>query len=374
MKKKAIVVGAGIVGLSVARALADNGYAVTVVDKSDKAVGASVRNFGMVWPIGQPPGELYLLARKSAEIWKQVCDGTGMWYNQSGSLHVANNEIEWTIINELYDSFNKEGRPVQLLSKEKIAKLYPHVNQLTLFGGLYSSDELIVDPRIAVAHISKYLSELMKVQFVWNFAVTEIGEGYIKNSEQILKADYVFVCSGHEIETLFPAVFNKIPIIKCKLQMMRMEMPGANSIGTSVCGGLSLLHYSSFKQAPSLHLLRKFAEENFPLHLKFGIHVMVSQHEKGELTIGDSHEYGKTFDPFDRQDINDLIIQYLNRFMNASDWKFTDTWHGIYPKMTDGTSWFFHSPISRVYILNGLGGAGMTLSFGLAKKLIDAIE
>lgn len=66
MKKKAIVVGAGIVGLSVARALADKGYTVTVVDKSEKAIGASVRNFGMVWPIGQPSGEFYQLAKKSA--------------------------------------------------------------------------------------------------------------------------------------------------------------------------------------------------------------------------------------------------------------------------------------------------------------------
>ena len=138
MKKKAIVVGAGIVGLSVARVLADKGYAVTVVEKSGKAIGASVRNFGMVWPIGQPSGELYQLARKSAEIWKLVCDGTGMWYNQSGSLHVANNDIEWTVLNELYDIFNKEGRPVQLFSKDKIAKHYPYVNQQSLLGGLYS--------------------------------------------------------------------------------------------------------------------------------------------------------------------------------------------------------------------------------------------
>ena len=279
MKKKAIVVGAGIVGLSVARVLADKGYAVTVVEKSGKAIGASVRNFGMVWPIGQPSGELYQLARKSAEIWKLVCDGTGMWYNQSGSLHVANNDIEWTVLNELYDIFNKEGRPVQLFSKDKIAKHYPYVKQHSLLGGLYSSDELIVDPRIAVAHVSNYLCELMSVQFLWDFPVTEIGVGYIKNSEKVLHADFVFVCSGHEMETLFPAVFNETPITKCKLQMMRFQMPAHDTIGTSVCGGLSLLHYGSFKQSSSLPLLKKFAEENYPLHLQHGIHVMVSQHE-----------------------------------------------------------------------------------------------
>jgi len=52
MKKKAIVVGAGIVGLAVTRALVIKGYQVEVFDRSAFAVGASIRNFGMIWPIG----------------------------------------------------------------------------------------------------------------------------------------------------------------------------------------------------------------------------------------------------------------------------------------------------------------------------------
>ncbi len=52
MSKTAKVVGAGIVGVATARALVLKGYAVTIIERSDKAVGASIRNFGMVWPIG----------------------------------------------------------------------------------------------------------------------------------------------------------------------------------------------------------------------------------------------------------------------------------------------------------------------------------
>ncbi len=373
MKKTAIVVGSGIVGLATAKALAIKGYKVTVIEKTEKSVGASIRNFGMVWPIGQPVGDLYQLAKRSANIWKEISDKMGMWYNQSGSLHVAYSAEEWTVLNELLAQFELEGRPVSLMNPSQIAEMYPHVKQHQLFGGLFSSDEMIVDPRIAVANVSEYLKAFSGVDFLWNHTVQEVGVGYVKSGHLIFNADKIFVCSGPDIETLFPATFNALPIVKCKLQMMRMTLPMHQSIGTSVCGGLSLLHYNSFKQAPSLSVLRKKIASEMPEYIQHGIHVMVSQHEAGELTVGDSHEYGFTFEPFDQQYINQLILQYLNRFMYAESWQLTQTWNGIYPKMTDGSSWYFSEPINDVYILNGLGGAGMTLSFGVAEKMIEEV-
>jgi FAD dependent oxidoreductase TIGR03364 len=373
VKKSAIVVGAGIVGLAAARILCNNGYAVTVLDKTQRAVGASIRNFGMIWPIGQPDGELYQLAKNSSQIWKDICANTGMWFNQSGSLHVAYSNEEWIVLNELFAQFEKEGRPIRLLTPNQISAKYPQVKQHNLMGGLYSNDEMIVDPRIAVAKVSDYLASVAGVQFLWNHTVQEVGVGYVKSGNKIIEADKIFVCSGQEIETLFPETFSALPIVKCKLQMMRLHSPNNLPVGTSVCGGLSLLHYSSFKNAPSLKLLHKKVVSEMPDYIKYGIHVMISQHELGEITLGDSHEYGFTFDPFDDHNINKLIINYLHGFMHASDWVINTTWNGVYPKMTDGSSWYFNQVLQDVYILNGLGGAGMTLSFGVAEKLIVPI-
>src|SRR6476620_12777348 len=103
MEKKAIVVGAGIVGLATARALAIRGYGVTIIERNTRAVGASIRNFGMIWPVGQPNGELYDCAMTSKSIWQQVCEDTGMWHDPVGSIHLAYEQDEMNVLNELFD-------------------------------------------------------------------------------------------------------------------------------------------------------------------------------------------------------------------------------------------------------------------------------
>jgi FAD dependent oxidoreductase TIGR03364 len=184
----------------------------------------------------------------------------------------------------------------------------------------------------------------------------------------------VFVCNGADFETLYPEEFNKLPITKCKLQMMRLQPQPANwRMGTSLCGGLSLIHYQSFKIAPSLPLLKKRYEEEMDFYLDWGIHVMASQNGLGEITVGDSHEYGRSFDPFDKSIINKRVMDYLQQFTRFKTYEVLQSWHGIYAKMTNGETEIFLSPETGVYILNGLGGAGMTLSFGLAEECVEAI-
>ncbi|HVV05853.1 MAG TPA: FAD-dependent oxidoreductase, partial [Puia sp.] len=139
------------------------------------------------------------------------------------------------------------------------------------------------------------------------------------------------------------------------------------------CGGLSLIHYKSFKEAASLAGLKARYEEEMAEYLEWGIHVMVSQNGKGELTVGDSHEYGLTHDPFDKEFINRMVLDYLRKFVRVRDWSVTQTWNGIYTKLTDGEADLFFSPEPYVYVINGVGGAGMTLSFGLAEELVDGL-
>ena len=98
---------------------------------------------------------------------------------------------------------------------------------------------------------------------------------------------------------------------------------------------------------------------------------MVSQNAAGELTVGDSHEYALVHDPFNREAINQLILDYLKQFARFKNWQILQSWNGIYPKITNGKTDFIYTPEQGVTIVNGLGGAGMTLSFGLAEEVLS---
>ena len=373
-QKTAIVVGAGIVGLATARALSLKGYQVTVIERNQKAIGASIRNFGMVWPIGQPDGVLYKRAIRSKEIWKEIADSINIWYDEVGSLHLAYHDDEWEVLQELHKQFSENERPVKLLSPNEILTEFNGINPSGLRGGLYSSTETIIDPREAIQKVPEYLKEYLGVSFIWNTTITEISNNQLKAGNQIFEADIIFVCSGSDFETLYPELFADQAITKCKLQMMRFAPEQKDwRIGTSICGGLSLIHYQSFKAAASLFKLKSRYNADMGVYLDNGIHVMVSQNQLGELTVGDTHEYANTFEPFDKANLNELVLNYLKSFAITSDWNLIQTWHGIYPKMTNSATELLLYPAPNVYILNGLGGNGMTLSFGLAEETVNSM-
>ena len=53
------VVGAGIVGMATALAAARRGWRVLVIDREQRAIGASIRNFGFITVTGQQAGAVW---------------------------------------------------------------------------------------------------------------------------------------------------------------------------------------------------------------------------------------------------------------------------------------------------------------------------
>lgn len=366
------IVGAGIAGLAHAYMALRKGYRVVLFERELFAVGASVRNFGLIWSIGQQPGVGLERALRSRKHWEEVAKQAGFWLNNNGSLHVAYHEDEWSVLQEFMELYKNSAYQCALLSPSQIKEKSTVAKQEGLIGGLWSQTEGTVDAREAIRRIPLWLQEKYGLILKFGHVVTEISVPHIKTARENWRADKVFVCSGADFESLYPEVFDQYPVSKCKLQMLKAIPEKPVHLGPTLCAGLTLRHYAAFGKCLSLKKMNErydAASEDYKDH---GIHVLLAQNENGELIIGDSHHYSRTVEPFDYEYINDVILKYLNTFADLAGLRITERWHGVYPKVTGDIN-LIAKPEPGVTIVTGLGGAGMTLSFGIAEELMEQL-
>ncbi|GAB3488924.1 TIGR03364 family FAD-dependent oxidoreductase [Nocardiopsis coralliicola] len=367
------VVGAGIVGLAHALAAASAGLRVALFERDERAVGASVRNFGLVWPVGQPAG-LYDRALRSRDVWLEVAERTGIWHRASGSLLVVRTPEEEAVAEEyLATSPHAVERGARMLAPGETVAASPVLRTEGVRGALWSPTEVNVDPRTAIPALAGLLAE-EGVQLRFGTAVTGIDRPRVDTTEGPWRADHVFVCSGNEFQALFPEVFDRSGVRRCKLQMMRTTaQPEGWELGPALCAGLTLLHYGAYAHCTALGALRERFDRELPLHRAEGVHVLVSATAGGQVTLGDSHAYGLTHDPFERDEVDRAVLDYFAGFAALPRPEIAERWHGVYPSLPDGAADLVVEAAPGVTVVNGLGGAGMTLSFGLAQETTAAL-
>ena len=363
------IIGAGIVGLAHALAAAKRGFKVTVFERNLAAVGASIRNFGMVWPIGQPAGKLRDRALRSRDIWIEIAEKAGLYLDRTGSLLPVYRQDELAVLEE-FIATNTAEETIALINAEEVAKKSTATITDGLLGALWSSTEMTVDPREVIQKLPAFLADNYSLEFQFGQAVTTISYPKFQVGNQTWTADQIIVCSGADFETLYPGLYIESGITKVKLQMMRtIPQPDHWRLGPALCAGLTLTHYASFSHCQTLETLKKRIEIETPYFPQWGIHVMVSQNGVGELILGDSHEYGLNPDPYDRMEINNYVLDYLRKFAQFPSLEIAEVWHGIYAKLPGKTE-FIAELEPNVMVVNALSGAGMTLSFGLAEENI----
>ncbi len=367
------IVGGGILGLAHAYLAARMGRRVVLFERSPLATGASIRNFGMIWPIGQPAGEMHAMAMRSREIWISALTSAKLSYRPTGSLHVAHHADEAEVLREFEAVGGAAGYPCRWLSAAETLAKSQAIQPEGLHGSLWSAGELTVDPREVVAGLPQYLRE-MGVELRYGTAVRRIELPVVEAGSEAWEVDEAVVCGGDDFETLYPETFAHSGLTRCKLQMMRtVPQPDGWQLGLALAAGLTLRFYKSFSICRSLAALRARVAAEKTEYERWGIHVLASQTADGAITLGDSHEYGLPVDIFNKTSIDELILREAAVFLRLPDWTIAERWHGVYALHPE-RSVFEAAPAPGVKIVTAPGGSGMTLSFGLAERTLCASQ
>jgi L-2-hydroxyglutarate oxidase LhgO len=200
------VVGAGLVGLAVARRLAASGRHVVVLEKeADVAVHQSGHNSGVVHSgIYYPPGSLKAtLCRRGVQLLREFCAEHDLVYDEIGKVVVARDAVEVERLRDIQERARRNGVPgVRWLDGAGLRELEPNVAGV---AALHSPTTAIVDYRaVARAMADDVRSAGGEVRF--GSAVTGIvpqgGRVAVRTAASVDVVDRLVVCAGLQSDTV----------------------------------------------------------------------------------------------------------------------------------------------------------------------------
>lgn len=376
-----IIVGAGALGAFHAYFALKNGLKVLLLEKDAQPLEATVRNFGQIIPSGMAEDEWFDYARVSLDTYKTIQADYDISIRNNGSLYLASSALEMQVLDEKHGRYQALGYPSQLLTAAQCRQRLPAVRADYCAGGLLFAQEVTAEPDRMIHRLLAYLVERWQLDYRPATPVREVtahatGCEVIDTHSQRYRASQVLVCSGRDFQLLFPEVFAQSDLELCKLQMLatyplpQVHLPG------SILTGLSIRRYHAFHSCPSFAKLQP--EDIDPALRQWGIHILFKQALDGSIIIGDTHEYADVAAAanldFNNVDyLNQLMIREAQRILVLPDWRIQRAWNGYYSQ-SKSQEIFQYSPDSRIHIITGIGGKGMTTACGFAHRNVAQLD
>lgn len=103
-----------------------------------------------------------------------------------------------------------------------------------------------------------------------------------------------------------------------------------------------------------------------------GLNLMFTQRPDGTLTIGDTHTYAATLEPFDDEALDATLLEQTAALLGVRQLTVRERWRGVYGSAPD--PFLVAEPAEGVRVVSVTSGVGMTTAFGLASEVLDGLE
>jgi glycine oxidase len=247
-----VVLGGGVIGLSVAWRARERGMSVTVIERDLIGGGASRVAAGMLAPVaeaefGEAGRRLLELGLRSAELWPafasdlEACAGTGVGLMRTGTLLVARDEDEARELERQIAFRDSLGLRARRLRPSEAREREPALAP-TLRLALEAPDDHSVDPRLLLSAL-RSACESTGVQLrervraisidtgaggtrIAGVTLASAGDSDRAVREEFLAAGQVVVAAGAWVEQIagLPAAA-RVPVRPVKGQLLRLRDP-----------------------------------------------------------------------------------------------------------------------------------------------------
>lgn len=223
-----IIIGGGLIGLSIAFELIERGVKITIIEKDKIGKGASWAAGGMLAPQSEGlDGEFLNFCLESRNLYgdfikrieEKTLKETGYW--KCGILKLAFSKEEAQKIKQDVERFKRLGLPALWLDRKALEKEYKNLGDEVIGGALYKEDSQ-VDNRTLCNALANYVKQNAKV--LENTKVLKIDDKNGKFNKLItdkgeFKADLCVLSAG-----AWSGEILDIPVFPLKGEMLALDI------------------------------------------------------------------------------------------------------------------------------------------------------
>ncbi|WP_457622114.1 glycine oxidase ThiO [Persephonella sp.] len=342
---KGIIIGGGIIGLSIARSLLKEGYSLTIIDKDRIGRGASWAAGGMLAPQseGLDKGAFLDLCIKSRDMYRvfieEIEEETGVktGYWESGIICPAFSDDEADMLKKKLDVYISEGLTGKWLNRKELEEIYSPLGSNVLGGVLYDKDGQ-VDSRAVLKALVASVKDL-KAEVVENCKVISIEQKNgsftgVKTEKGDIYGDFCVVCAGAWSGQLL-----SIPVYPIKGEMLAINQ--------------------DVKRLNKIFYSRKA--------------YIIPRKDKTRIVIGATEENVGFKDGNTVKGVKKLLDGLIETFPNMKNREIVEIWYGYRPATPDLLPVLGKTYVENLYIATGHYRNGILLAPITTKLLTDLI-
>lgn len=332
-----LVIGAGVVGLSIARALALAGKTVIILDQNDYGTGASGTNLGQLSISDRDSGLESELVGESLSLYAHLQARRTLEFRQSGGLFTLDTLCAVERVAPLVDGKIKAGFPIQLLVGEEVLRQEPAIQGIA--GAVYCPQEGQLNPFLVTACLYDEAVSL-GVRFIKNLQVKEL---LIAEEEVIgvatLQGNFLaketILATGAWTKALCSTIGLSVPIDYIRGSAM-VTLPVPPLLHGPVVGGFC-------------------SEEDPGRTLYFG----GVQESGGSIVISQANHQPQDFNTnVDYNDLCGMARSFLSHYPMLHPFPIVRSWSGITPVSPDGKAlWGRSTKFGRLFFAVAFKGA-----------------
>jgi FAD dependent oxidoreductase TIGR03364 len=367
---RGVVVGGGIVGTWHAFELVQAGFAVDHLEAEAGPLGASVRNFGLIWVSGRRSGAELEVAQRARRRWEEVGSAVaGLGFRANGSLTVAADDTDRAVMQAFARLPDAGERGITFLEPAEVRSANPEVRGDEVAGALHCVHDGTVEPRRAADALRADLERRAPERYAFHPGrrVVSLGPRSVVDALGTRwEGDLVVVATGAAYDHLPQTAHHAAALRRVRLQMLETTpFPGA--LTTSLADADSLRYYPAYEVAP----LSRLPPQN-PVAAEHRIQLLLVQRLDGGLTIGDTHAYDEPFDFALSEDPTEELLGRARRILGRALPPVRRRWEGVYAQCLDGRVCLREEVEQSVWLVTGPGGRGMTCSPAIAADTLTA--